>query len=195
MIHPSSLITHSLNHLLNQSSLATQRLVPHAGKHLRIEGLPFAIRFSILPSGLFETTQDEEVSPDVTITLPEDVVSKALVDRGNLFSSARLSGSADLAETLAFVFRNLTWDAEADLARVIGDIPAYRLSRWATQCRDWAKDSQQRLLQNVVEYAQEDSDLLPHRRDLQAFQTEMSRLRDDVERLEKRIARLSPKPH
>ena len=190
MMNPSPLIKQILNHLLNQASWATQRLQTHAGKHLRIEGLPFPILLSITGSGLFENTPDENSSPDVTITLPDDFVSKVLVDRGNLFSSARLSGSADLAETLAFVFRNLTWDAEADLARVIGDIPAYRLSRWAGQCRDWVKDSQQRALQNVVEYAQEDSDWLPHPRELKAFQSDISRLRDDVERLEKRIAKL-----
>jgi hypothetical protein len=54
--------------------------------------------------------------------------AKLLLDRDALFASVKLSGSADLAECLAFVFRNLGWDIEEDLASVLGDIPARRLA-------------------------------------------------------------------
>jgi hypothetical protein len=54
--------------------------------------------------------------------LPDDAPLIRADRSASLFSAATISGSADLAETLGFVFRNLRWDIEHDLSRVLGDI-------------------------------------------------------------------------
>jgi ubiquinone biosynthesis protein UbiJ len=43
-------------------------------------------------------------------------------------AKAHISGSADLADALAFVFRHLRWDIEEDLSGFVGDIAAHRLA-------------------------------------------------------------------
>ena len=108
-----------LNHLLRSEHWALERLVRHAGRQLRIDAGLVDIRLGIDAQGLF-VLNEHQGEPDVTLTLPSDILVRALVDRSKLFSSVKLGGSVDVAETLAFVFRNLKWDAEADLAAIRG---------------------------------------------------------------------------
>jgi ubiquinone biosynthesis protein UbiJ len=115
---------------------------------------------------------------------------RALVDRSKLFSSVKLGGSVDVAETLAFVFRNLKWDAEADLAAVIGDIPAHRLVKIGQSLAGSLQDAARNTAENIREYAVEESAMLIAPSDIRAFGEAVNRLRDDVARLEKRLAQL-----
>lgn len=60
----------------------------------------------------------------VSITLPADAPLRALTDRPALMASAQISGSAEFAECLGFIRRNLHWDVEADVSTLVGDIAA-----------------------------------------------------------------------
>lgn len=185
----NALVLRALNHLIQGESWASARLAAHSGAHVLIEAGPLALRLLIDERGLFQTGQ-ALAEPDVRITLPPDVPLRFLVDRSSLFASVKLGGSADIAESLAFVLRNLRWDAEADLAGLIGDIPAHRLARLA---RDFALAIQQaigRVAENFSEYTVEEAGLLTARRDIGEFGRAVNQLRDDVARLEKRVSRL-----
>lgn len=116
------------------------------------------LRMSIDEHGLFQIG-DAESNPNVAITLPTDIPARLLFDRDRLFSSIKL-GAADIAESLAFVLRNLEWDAEGDLAGFIGDIPAHRLARLAKSLAAGISDSIYRVSKNAVEYTTEESNLL-----------------------------------
>jgi len=186
----SRLLVRLLNHLLASESWATLRLRPFAGQQLAIAGGPLPIYLQVTEHGLFGALEAVE-SPAVTITLPADFPARLLVDRGSLFASARLAGSADFAETLAFVFRNLQWDAEDDLSRFVGDIAARRLVQAGKSFQAWQGQAAENALLNLAEYATEDSDWLASPREQQAFGDAVSQLRDDVARLEKRLQRLS----
>jgi ubiquinone biosynthesis protein UbiJ len=106
------------------------------------------------------------------------------------FAAARLSGSAEFAETVAFVFRNLRWDVEADLAAVIGDIPAHRSFAAIQNFIALQKRSVTNLGRNFKEFLTEDSQQLVAQRDISAFSQSVEMLRDDLARLEKRISKL-----
>ena len=183
------LVLRGLNHLLAGQNWASERLRPFAGAQLRIDAGPLALSLGIDEHGAFRAG-DSALPPDVTISLPADLPARFLVDRSQLFSAAKLSGSVDLAEALAFVFRNLEWDVEADLADIVGDIPARRLSMLGGNFLRQAGESLLRTARNVAEYATEDSDLLAPPRDIAAFGDEVNALRDDLARLEKRVERL-----
>ena len=178
-----------LNHLLQGESWAQERLRPFAGAKVLIEAGPIVLNLLIDQRGLF-TSADNSLDPDVTLTLPADTAMKFVVDRQNLFSSVKLSGSADIAESLAFVFRNLRWDIESDMAGIIGDIPARRLALVGTRLAGQLHETAKRLAENVIEYATEDSQLLVPDRDIDTFCQAVDDLRDDLGRLELRIARL-----
>lgn len=183
------LVLRALNHVLDGEAWASERLRPYAGRQAMIQAAGFELRLVVEGNGRFAVgSVDHDTA--VTITLPSDLSVRLLVDRKSVFQAARLSGSADFAETLAFVFRNLRWDAEADLARYLGDIPAHRLEQWRRHLFRQGGEAASRLGQNVAEYATEDSAWLAPQRDIERFGKAVDELRDDAARLEKRLARL-----
>ena len=156
----SHLIIRALNHLIQGEHWAQERLRVHSGAQVLIDaGGLVKLRMSIDEHGLFQIG-DAESNPNVAITLPTDIPARLLFDRDRLFSSIKLGGAADIAESLAFVLRNLEWDAEGDLAGFIGDIPAHRLARLAKSLAAGISDSIYRVSKNAVEYTTEESNLL-----------------------------------
>lgn len=179
-----------LNHLLERERWAGERLRPFAGQSACIGGLPFALTMSVTDTGMFmPAVAGEEAA--VTIELPADAPFRLLIDPSSVFGAARLSGAANFAETLAFVFRNLRWDYEADLAAVLGDIPAHRLARTLGDGLAWQRSAAERLGRNAAEFATEEAGLVTPARDLAQFAQAVDQLRDDLARLEKRIALLT----
>lgn len=179
-----------LNHLLADQTWATTRLKRHAGAQALIEGGPFKLLLEVDASGHF-VAGAARAMPDVTLNLPADFPFKLLLEREQLFSSVRLSGSVDFAETLAFVFRNLEWDVEADLAKLFGDIVAHRMVRLGRALGQALTQAVKRTGENIAEYVGEESGLLATNRDLQEFSSGVAALRDDLARLEKRVAKLN----
>lgn len=179
----------ALTHLLARENWARERLRPFAGAVVRIDGGPLTVLLRIDEHG--QLTEAEAGAPAaVTLSLPVDAPVRLLFDRQSLFAGIRLAGSADIAEALAFVFRNLRWDIEADLARLVGDIAARRLSLLGASLGRQLSEGGQRLAANVAEYASEESGVLVSAREAAAFACEVDRLRDDLARLEKRLQRL-----
>lgn len=189
MSAPQNLIVAALGHLLARESWARERLRPHSGAVVCIEGGPLLLALRIDEHGMLAACEPG-VEPDVTLTLPADAPLRLLLDRQSLFAGIRLAGSADIAEALAFVFRNLRWDAEEDLARVIGDIPARRLSLLGSRLVREFGEASRRLTANVAEYVSEEVDIVVPAREVASFVSEVDRLRDDLARLGKRVARL-----
>jgi ubiquinone biosynthesis protein UbiJ len=179
-----------LNHLLERETWARQRLQPFAGQTACIGGLPFALNMTVSDAGLFRAgAADAEAA--VTIELPADAPFRVLADPSSIFAAARLTGAANFAETLAFVFRNLRWDYEADLAALVGDIPARRLAQSLVAGFAWQRAAAERLGRNAAEFATEEAGLVAPARDLAQFAGAVDELRDDLARLEKRVARLT----
>ena len=178
-----------LNHLLTQETWPRQRLLPFIGQSATIEGGPLRVTITVDQNGLF-TVAAPEATPDVTISFASDATFKFLSDPGSAFAAARLTGAANFAEALAFVFRNLRWDYEGDLSSVIGDIPATRLTRFLSAGVDRQRSAIRRLGANLSEYATEDSRLLASSRDITQFCAAVDLLRDDLARFEKRVAKL-----
>ncbi len=176
------------NHLIRSEPWAQKRLQAHAGACVQIDAGPLSFKLAIDADGLIGACQPETPS-DVSLRLPPDALIKAVFEPDRLFSSVKLSGSADVAESLAFVLRNLRWDFEADLALVLGDIPAHRIARFVSDLLLQMQRSLQSIGENLSEYATEDSDFLPSVADVRAFNSEVDVLRNDLARLEKRIAR------
>ena len=185
----NAVICGSINHLLKSSPWALARLCGFAGSVVAIEGAPFALRLKIQDAGYFSVAEPDELAT-VVIVLPADALARLLTDRSSLFSSIKISGAADLAETLGFVFRNLEWDAEADLAGLVGDIPARRMALAGQGLAAGLRSSAERGLENLREYFVDEQQVVAADEELVAFAKAVDVLRDDLSRLEKRIDRL-----
>lgn len=190
MANIESLALPLLNHLLAGEPWAAERLRAYSGALVRIQAGPVDLFLMIDAGGQF-IQGDKQQAAAVTVALPSDFVARLAIDRPSLFASAKLSGSADLAEALAFVFRNLRWDAEGDLAHIVGDIPARRLAMAGRHLLHQGMEAGQRLAGNVAEYVREDSGMLVNQAEISLLSAEVNRLRDDLARLEKRVSALS----
>lgn len=185
------IVVPALNHVLNSEPWAVARLQPYAGKSLLIVAQPVELRLCISANGLFSVADSQSEPPAVTIFLPDDIAFNIISgNQAAAFAAARLSGSAEFAEAIAFVFRNLRWDAEADLAAVIGDIPAHRIFVAIQMFIEQQKCNVINLGRNFKEFVTEDSQQLVAQRDIKAFGQSVETLRDDLARLEKRISKL-----
>ena len=91
---------------------------------------------------------------------------------------------------LGFVFRNLRWDAESDLAHWVGDIAAHRLVAVGGQLVRWHQQQAVNLAANLAEYFTEESPSIARRADVADFCRAVAALPDELARLEARIASL-----
>ena len=182
----------AINHLLAGEDWARQQLSPFVGQTARLEFGALALPLAISADGLF-VAAGRDAPADVTISLPADAPLRALTDRESLFTAARLAGSAQLAENLGFVFRNLRWDVEADLSRVVGDIAAHRLVAVGSRVASWQRQQAFNLAANVAEYFTEESPSIARQRDVAGFCAQVADLPQQLDRLEARIAALETK--
>ena len=178
------------NHLLFHETWARSRLKPFAGQTLCLEVGGLAVLLSITNSGLFEASSNRELAPTVSINLPNDWLRHVVANRTSIFSLANITGSVDLAETLGFVFRNLQWDAESDLALWIGDVAALRIVRGSKRFLFWHVEELKRLSLNFTEFFVEEKPTITRGLDLTKFCTEVDGVSDECTRLEKRLERL-----
>jgi ubiquinone biosynthesis protein UbiJ len=101
-----------------------------------------------------------------------------------------IDGNARLAQEVLHLVRHLRWDVEEELSRVVGDAAAHRLVGAARDLAAWQLDAARRFAAAFMEYAQEEAGLLAPRAGHDELAAGVARLRDALERLEKRIERL-----
>lgn len=183
-----------INHVLAGESWACTRLQPFAGQTARLEFGALSVPMGITPAGLFTMkTQGAKSAIDATVTirLPDDAPLRILTDRPSLFTNAHITGSAELAETLGFVFRHLRWHAEDDLAHFVGDIAAHRLVLGGKRLAQWHVQTAKNFAANIAEYLSEETSSLVRRAEVASFSDSLAQLHDDCTQLENRLQELA----
>ena len=180
----------ALNHLLAEAAWARARLAPFAGRTARLNLPPWRLDLTIDELGQFAVSSG--AAPDVEISLPAGAPLLALTGPEAVARVAQISGSAEFADALGFVLRNLRWDFEEDLSKAVGDIAAHRIAGLVKDFAAWQRQAATNLAENLAEYFTEEQPTLARPAEVAGFVADVDRLRDDLARLEKRIARL---PH
>lgn len=121
-------VTLLLNHVLAAEPVAQQRLLPHAGKALRLElrswpallPPPPSLLWRITPAGLLEW-QGADGAAAAELGLQVDAANPALL-AARLMAGERaqveVAGDAALAGDIDWLLQNLRWDLAGDLERV-----------------------------------------------------------------------------
>ena len=180
----------AINHLLGQAAWAREKLAPFAGHAARIKLPPFEAAFLIDADGSLAAPMPDSML-EVSISMPATTPLLALQGKEVVMRAARIEGSAEFAEALGFVIRNLRWDAEEDLSTLVGDIAAHRIVKGTTEFAAWQRQAARNFAANLAEYFTEEQPLIAREADISAFSGDIDRLRDDVARLEKRLQRLA----
>jgi ubiquinone biosynthesis protein UbiJ len=137
-------LTLLLNHVIASEPVATQRLRPHAGRHVQLQVLDWppalpawpSTVFAITPAGLLEWVDSSALSlapaPDLLLSVraanPAQILWSALQGQR---PQVDVSGDANLAADISWLMDNLRWDVQDDLSRLMGQIPAHELGRLA----------------------------------------------------------------
>jgi len=119
----------------------------------------------------------------------------AMLVRGgdDLPSSAQVSvhGDIELLQRARIAVARLRPDFDEPLARLLGDELAFPLSRAVRQLASVARRTARELGDDVREFVAQESELLAARDDVRDFGDEVDRLRDALERLDKRVSRVA----
>jgi len=178
-----------INKLTGAAPLSRERLGKFAGRTAVFHVGPFDATFTVQTTG--------EVLPavggaakDLEVRFSPFLLPRLAARDETAFRDVQMTGDADFAAEIAFLAKNLRWDVEEDLSKVMGDAAAHRAVGAATAAAGWGKDAAERLAASAAEYFTEESPLIASRVKVAGFVDEVSLLRDAVERLEKRIERL-----
>jgi ubiquinone biosynthesis accessory factor UbiJ len=182
----------AINHLLAQDAWARDALAMHAGKEACIDASTVTLRLRVTADGMVEASNAEE-GANVTIRVKLADLPLIAQNRERAFSYVKIEGDAEFANTISQLAKGLRWEAEHDFERLIGPIAANRLVGGAKSVFDAARAGQQKMAENVAEYFLEEKPLLIRPAMVEEYAGEVSRLRDDVERTAKRIAKLESK--
>ena len=178
----------TINHLLQRQPQLCVALAAHGGKTARIDTGLFQLNLRVAADGMLEAAVDENIN--VTIRIKAAELPRMLADMSRAFSYVTIEGDADFAKAISQLAMSLHWEAEEDLAPLVGDMAAVRLVQASRVALSQLKSNAKNLGENVAEYLLEENPLLLRRHVAADFASEVARLRDDTERLTKRIALL-----
>jgi ubiquinone biosynthesis accessory factor UbiJ len=111
---------------------------------------------------------------------------EAVLQRGEV----EIRGDAELAGKFRDLVLLLRPDPEEELALLVSDVPAHQIGRFARMAFGWTRKAATTTVENLAEYlGHERQDLVP-RNEGEQFLRGVDAVREDVERLEARIALL-----
>jgi ubiquinone biosynthesis protein UbiJ len=181
----------AINHLLAQEAWARESLALHAGKEACIDAGSIALCLRVTRDGMVAASSSE--APNVTIRVKLADLPLIAQNRERAFSYVKIEGDAEFANTISQLSKGLRWEAEHDLEPWIGPIAATRLVGGARSAFETARATHRKVTENLAEFLLEEQPLLVRPAMLDDFSGQVNRLRDDVERTAKRIAKLEQK--
>jgi ubiquinone biosynthesis protein UbiJ len=178
----------AINHLLRREAWARERLIPFAGRTVRLAVPPATIILAVKASG--EVAGAESLEPDATITVPAASMLDLLRDPTSAASKAEVSGDAEFAQAIAYLFTHLRWDVEEDMSKVVGDVAAHRIAQFGRAAAQLPGQVADSLSRSFAAYLRDERQAVPTRGEVASFNLAVDALRDDVARLEKRLNNL-----
>jgi ubiquinone biosynthesis protein UbiJ len=175
-----------INHVLRANSWAKQRLMPHAGRVACIDNPPFSLMIAVTAEGEVADAAKDAV-PSVTVRVTPGLMLRLMARDASAWNEVKVEGDAEFAAAINHVVRNLRWDVEEDLSRVVGDIAAHRMVEGGRTLDRWVRQGADNVARSFSEYWTHERPLLATRADVEQFNREVDALRDDLARLEKRV--------
>jgi len=192
------LLETALNGYLRLDPEVLGRLAPLYGRLIRLQvrGPGPELELYLVPGpGGLQLFPAYEGEPDCTLRgTPLGFVRLGQGGRGSdeLFKGrVEIRGDIEVGQRLGEVLAELDIDWEEQLSRLTGDLLAHQVGQGVRAGGRWGRQTGEVLTANLKEYLQEEIRLLPTRIEAEEFAAGVERLRDDLERLDARLARLA----
>ncbi|MBB71726.1 MAG: sterol-binding protein [Legionellales bacterium] len=112
-------------------------------------------------------------------------------DKKGLFKGdVTIDGDTDVATQAKQFFDRLDIDWEEHLSHLVGDPIAHGIGGFIRKLCGWGKSTRNTMKSNLTEYMQEEIRYFPPRQEIEDFMDDVDSLRNSVERLALRVARL-----
>lgn len=165
-----------------RAAVCGERLALGAGEDgnadAQITGTPLAL-FNLLMQGAAGGARDK---------IRPGTIAGAGAERGR--APVRISGNAEVAGGYRELIALARPDLEEELARIVGDLPARRISLAVREALGWLRKLERTARENLAEYLQEESRDLAGRCEVEEFVQGVDAVRDTEQRIEARLARL-----
>lgn len=165
-------------------------LVRHAGKQVRLRLPLTTVTFRIAEAGGLAPA-DPEAGIATEIAVGPDRLLALAVGDADAFSRAAVAGDGVLAADLAAALARFDWALA--LRPYVGDIAAARAAQAVAGFGAWRSQAHDAMGKTLAEYATFEAGLLADRHAVRRFVDQVDTLRDDVARLEARLALLEQK--
>ncbi|MFT2112111.1 SCP2 domain-containing protein [Marinomonas sp. 2405UD68-3] len=196
------LVEKAINAALLQDQPSQIRLGKLAGQNvlLEIEDFSLLILIQILEEGIALSLPTELADADLDnrkdthVSGTSSAYRKLLDGNGFFEGDLLIQGNAQTLMTLHKVSENFELDWEGILADKIGDLSASVVAELLRKKWDWSKNTSHSLKITLIDYLQNDSDLLPSKleftnfvEDLESFDTQLDRLDARLQLLKKKV--------
>jgi ubiquinone biosynthesis protein UbiJ len=190
----------ALNRSIGQSLRAQDaaRRLNGTSLELDIEGIS-RIR-ACVQAGMLALLRADEAAADAVISgsplaLVELAAGRIQTTSARGDERVRIRGDAEIAARYRELLTLARPDWEEELSRLVGDLPAHRLSLAARSALAWLRKAGATAAQNLAEYLQEESRDLVSGPELQEFIADVDALRETADRVEARLRRIEQKLH
>ena len=184
------IVLNALNHVIGQEKWASDLLQRHEHKLVRVS-LPVADFQIVIQDGLLINANDPLVEPSVSLEISQEAIWSFLKDgKSGAMKYVRISGDVDLAADLNRLVADLQWEAEEDLAKIIGDAPSRRIFTESNKVIQQASKAVDDLKVGVRDYLVYEKNVLLGTDQFNAFKAELRLLRDHLERTEKKVEQI-----
>jgi ubiquinone biosynthesis accessory factor UbiJ len=161
---------------------------------LQVEQPPLALQLRVDGERLAVGPVDAAIEPDLSVrsTLGALIAQLPMFRRDDAppVGRLRVSGDADLARRLQRLAERFDPDWQQPFAAVFGDVLGVQIANAVAGALKQARSAGRNLAETAAEYLTEESRDVVGRDELNAFHDDVDGLRDDVERLVARVARL-----
>jgi len=186
----------AVNRVLELDQTAKSRLQKLAGKVLAIELSDVPVKLYFIPTedelqvfSYYDGRVDTRLRGSSIELLSMGVSARP---GESLFKgSVHIQGDVELGQEFQDILRAMDFDWEERLSYLVGDVAAHKMGNTVRSVMQWGAQTVASMQDNLAEYLKFESDALPARFEVDAFEREVDTLRDDVERLAARVQRLA----
>ena len=132
------------------------------------------------------------ITENYDVQISGSLISFAKLLRNNSSDALRdgtisINGDVAVAQKFQKLFAMIKPDIEEELSHFVGDIMANNIITVSKKTGDWLNNTTDILQEDIKEYLQEEIKLMPSKYEFNIFSKEVTKIRDDIERLEKKI--------
>ncbi|MCE7914854.1 MAG: hypothetical protein DYH15_09300 [Nitrosomonas sp. PRO4] len=135
---------------------------------------------------------DGNLHVDATISAPLNIIPELVTQKATALKQIMISGDESLAEELIDIGKqiNISMIIEQDLSQLFGDMIAHRIVHGGQYLIQWQTKNFDQISRAITEYYTEENVLLTKRTTVNQWSNEIAKLKNNIEKLERRLDKL-----